>query len=104
MVSAAIRIGNDRVDGCPGEVERWPSIKGGLQWHRLESPLDGIRLYLSKSRYRLLMNRSYRPQSHRRKHRLLLSRSPSECGSESRVVMSPRENQIAMRLEHECSR
>src|SRR6266700_610953 len=93
--------GNDRVDGYPGEVERWPSIKGGQPWHRLESPLEGIRLYLWKSRYRLLMNRSYRPQSHRRKHRLLLSRSPSQCGSEGRTLMSPGEERIARHLKHD---
>src|SRR6266700_4895922 len=66
-----------------------------------ESPLEGILSYLWKSRYRLLMNRSYRPQSHRRKHRLLLSRSPSQCGSEGRTLMSPGENRIARHLKHD---
>src|SRR6266567_5585185 len=77
------------------------SIKGDQPWHRSESPSEGILSYLWKSRCRLLMNRSYRPQSHRKKHRLLLSRSPSQCGSEGRTLMSPGENRIARHVKHD---
>src|SRR6266700_1995766 len=77
------------------------SIKGDQPWHRSESPSEGILSYLWKSRCRLLMNRSYRPQGHRKKHRLLLSRSPSQRGSEGRTLMSPGENRIARHLKHD---
>jgi len=43
----------------------------------------------------------YRPQSHRRKHRPLPSRGPSQCGSVGRTLMSPGENRIARHLKHD---